>query len=197
MARPLEFDRDQALTQAVGLFWRQGFQAASLPDLTTGMGISRSSLYAAFGDKRALFMECLDLYARRTLALLAAVRAEHPPLEALRQFFERSCAQPGCLLVNTTLEMADVDDGLSAHASARLAEVQAGFEACLGDTGCGPALAAELAGFLMLVNQGLRVSSRRNLSAEARQAQLDTTFRILAAAIPAPGLAIPSPGTSS
>lgn len=197
MARPVEFERDHALTQAVGLFWRQGFQAASLPDLTSGMGISRSSLYAAFGDKRALFIECLDLYARRTLALLAAARAQHPPLEALRQFFERSFGQPGCLLVNTTLEMADVDDGLSAHAVARLAEVEAGFEACLRDAGCAAAQAAELAAFLMLVNQGLRVSSRRNLSSDDLRAQLDTTFRILAAAIPAPGPTTPSSGTPS
>ncbi|MCI3134293.1 TetR/AcrR family transcriptional regulator [Phenylobacterium aquaticum] len=197
MARPVEFERDQALTQAVGLFWRQGYQAASLPDLTTGMGISRSSLYAAFGDKRALFIECLDLYARRTLGLLAAARAEHPPLEALRQFFERSFGQPGCLLVNTTLEMADVDDGLSAHAVARLAEVEAGFEACLREAGCDAVQAAELAAVLMLVNQGLRVSSRRNLSADDLKAQLDTTFRILAAAIPAPGPATPSSGMPS
>ncbi|WP_304170154.1 TetR/AcrR family transcriptional regulator [Phenylobacterium aquaticum] len=195
MARPLEFDRDQALTQAVGLFWRQGFQAASLPDLTTGMGISRSSLYAAFGDKRELFVECMNLYASRTLGLLAAARAEHPPLEALRQFFARSFVQPGCLLVNTTLEMADVDDALSAHASALLADIQAGFEAGLRDAGCEAAQAGELAGFLMLVNQGLRVSSRRALSAETLQAQLDTTFRVLAAAIPAARLTTPPPGT--
>ncbi|MDO9246711.1 MAG: hypothetical protein Q7U11_09600, partial [Phenylobacterium sp.] len=90
----------------------------------------------------------------------------------------------GCLLVNTVLEMADVDDGLSAHAAARLGEVQAGFEACLRDAGCPPTQADELAAFLMLVNQGLRVSSRRAQPLQARRDQIATTFRVLNAAIP-------------
>ena len=191
MARPLEFDRDAALDRAMRVFWRQGYQAASLPDLITDMGISRSSLYAAFGDKRGLMSECLDLFAQRTLQILARARAGLPPLEALRQFFDRSVVDPpggkaewGCLLVNTVLEMADVDDDLSAHAAARLAQVQAGFEDCLRDAGSPAAQAAELAAFLMLVNQGLRVSSRRAQPLQARRDQVATTFRVLNAAIP-------------
>lgn len=187
MARPLEFDRDQALMKATGLFWRKGYQATSIPDLLDTLEIGRSSLYAAFGDKRALFLECVDLYVRRTLAVLAGARAEAPPLAALRLFFDRTFPQPGCLLVNTTLEMADVDDGLRDHAARRMAEIQAAFAEALRDAGCDDAQAGELAGFLMLVNQGLRVSSRLNLTPEARRAQLDTTFRVLAAAIPAGG----------
>ena len=191
MARPLEFDRDAALDRAMRVFWRQGYQAASLPDLLAEMGISRSSLYAAFGDKRGLMLECLDLFATRTLQILSRARDGQPPLEALRRFFDRSVVDPpggkaewGCLLVNTVLEMADVEDALSAHAAARLGEVQAGFEACLRDAGCPPAQADELAAFLMLVNQGLRVSSRRAQPLEARRDQIATTFRVLSAAIP-------------
>lgn len=187
MARPLEFDRDKALTQAMGLFWRRGYQGAALPDLLDAMGIGRSSLYAAFRDKRSLFVECLDLYADRSLAALAQARAALPPLQALRTFFDRSFFQPGCLLVNTTLEMADLDDGLRAEASARMARIEAAFADALRDAGCSPAQADELAGFLMVVNQGLRVSSRRDLSAADRETQLATTFRVLAAAIPAEG----------
>lgn len=191
MARPLEFDRDAALDRAMRVFWRQGYQAASLPDLLADMAISRSSLYAAFGDKRGLMVECVDLFAHRTLQILARARAGQPPLEALRQFFERSVVEPpggqadwGCLLVNTVIEMADVDGALSARAAARLAEVQGGFEDCLRDAGCSPGQAAELAAFLMLVNQGLRVSSRRALPLQARRDQIATTFRVLSAAIP-------------
>lgn len=190
MARPLEFDRDAALDRAMRVFWRQGYQAASLPDLLGEMEISRSSLYAAFGDKRGLMAECLDLFARRTLQILARARAGQPPLEALRLFFERSVVEPpggdpdwGCLLVNTVIEMADVDAGLGALAAARLAEVQGGFEACLRDAGCGSDQARELAAFLMLINQGLRVSSRRALPLQARRDQIATTFRVLSAAL--------------
>lgn len=191
MARPLEFDRDAALDRAMRVFWRQGYQAASLPDLLTDMGISRSSLYAAFGDKRGLMLECVDLFARRTLQILARARAANPPLEALRGFFDRSVIEPpggqsewGCLLVNTVLELAEVDDGISAHAGARLAEVEAGFADCLRDAGCAADQARDLAAFLMLVNQGLRVSSRRDLPLQARRDQIATTFRVLSAAIP-------------
>lgn len=187
MARPIEFDREQALTQALGLFWRRGYQGAALPDLLKGMGISRSSLYAAFGDKRALFVECLDLYARRSLSLLAEARRGLPPLDALRTFFDRTLFHPGCLLVNTTLEMADLDDGLRAHASARMAEIESAFADTLRAAGCTEGQAVEFAGFLMVFNQGLRVSSRRDLTEAERRAQLATTFRVLEAAIPAAG----------
>ena len=63
MARPREFDVDTALDRAMEVFWRKGFEGATLPDLTAAMGINRPSLYAAFGDKQALFRRALDRYA--------------------------------------------------------------------------------------------------------------------------------------
>ena len=54
MARPIEFDHHQALDKALLLFWRKGYQATSLADLVEFMGISRSSSYSAFQDKRSL-----------------------------------------------------------------------------------------------------------------------------------------------
>ncbi len=186
MARPLEFERSLAVDRALALFWRKGYQGTSLSDLLQTMEIGRSSLYAAFGDKRRLFLECLDLFAQRTKDVFLRARTDHPPLEALRSFFEwtfsgprRSRASWGCLLVNTVLEMADVDDELSARASQLLAGIQRSFEECLREAGCTPALAAELASFLMVINEGLRVSSRRGLSHRRQLEQIDTTFRLL------------------
>ena len=97
MARLIEFDRPQVVNRALALFWRQGYQATTLADLLQAMGISRSSFYAAFGDKRSFFIECLDLWAARTLGLVQRTRAEMPPLDALQNFFERSfqAATPG------------------------------------------------------------------------------------------------------
>jgi AcrR family transcriptional regulator len=63
--RPRSFDREQALTTAMRLFWRKGYSATSMSDLTGAMGIGATSLYAAFGSKEALFTEALQHYACR------------------------------------------------------------------------------------------------------------------------------------
>jgi len=90
MARPIEFEIPAVREKAMMLFWRKGYLASSLSDLLQEMGIARGSLYAAFGDKRGLFVECLGLFAERTHEVLARARAKYEPLEALRKFFERS-----------------------------------------------------------------------------------------------------------
>jgi TetR/AcrR family transcriptional repressor of nem operon len=190
MGRPLAFNHSTARDKALVLFWRKGYQATSLNDLVKAMEISRSSFYATFVDKRSLFLDCLDLFAQRTQDLVHRARSEMQPIDALQSFFEhnlrgprRAKASSGCMMVNTVLEMADVDDELSARASSHLAAMQAAFEDCLLDAHCEPARAAELAALLMLVNEGVRVASRRKLSSEQQLAPIETTFRLLRSAI--------------
>jgi AcrR family transcriptional regulator len=65
--RPREFCTDQALVAALRVFWQRGYEGASLTELTEAMGITRPSLYAAFGNKEALFRKALDLYEREKL----------------------------------------------------------------------------------------------------------------------------------
>ena len=60
--RPRAFDRDAALDRAMHLFWRKGYESTSVSDLTEAMGIAPPSLYAAFGDKKRLFLEAVDRY---------------------------------------------------------------------------------------------------------------------------------------
>ncbi len=190
MGRTIAFSHSAATDKALVLFWRKGYQATSLEDLLKAMEISRSSFYATFVDKRSLFLYCLDLFAQRTQDVVRRARSEMPPVDALQSFFERnfighrgSKASWGCMLVNTILEMADVDDELSARASAHLADMQATFEDCLLEANCEPARAAELAALLMLVNEGVRVASRRKLSTQQQLAPIETTFRLLRSAI--------------
>ncbi len=190
MARPVEFERSLILDRALLLFWRKGYQASSLTELLEAMEISRSSFYASFKDKRSLFLECLDMFAARTRDILLRARADHTPLDALRVFFERSLGGSrgsktgwGCMLVSTVLEMAGVDDELNDRSSKLLGTIQAAFEDCLRDAGCAPERAAELAAFLMLVNEGLRVSSRRRLSRRQQLGHIETTFRFLRSAV--------------
>jgi len=73
--RPREFDCDEALTAALRVFWQKGYEGASLTDLTEAMGITRPSLYAAFGNKETLFRKALDLYERDKLAYVEAALA--------------------------------------------------------------------------------------------------------------------------
>ncbi|MDH5577920.1 MAG: TetR/AcrR family transcriptional regulator [Betaproteobacteria bacterium] len=175
------------------LFWRKGYQASSLADLLAAMGIGRSSFYAAFTDKRSLFIECLDLFSARTLEMLQRARTEMRPVDALQSFFERNVIGAGgagavrghwgCMLVNTVLEMAGVDDDLAARASHHLGEMQRVFQACLQDAGAAPARAEDLAATLMLLNEGIRVSSRRRLPDAQHLQPIATTFRLIRSAI--------------
>jgi AcrR family transcriptional regulator len=69
--RPREFCVDHALAQALRVFWEKGYEGASLTDLTEAMGITRPSLYAAFGNKESLFRKALDLYEHEKMAYIA------------------------------------------------------------------------------------------------------------------------------
>jgi AcrR family transcriptional regulator len=68
--RPREFCIDDALAQALRIFWEKGYEGTSLNDLTEAMGITRPSLYAAFGNKESLFRKALDLYETEKLAYI-------------------------------------------------------------------------------------------------------------------------------
>ncbi len=85
--RPRAFDREAALAQATRLFWRKGYAATSIADLTEAMGIGSPSLYAAFGSKETLYAEALDWYGRRYEALVwanfAAAGTAREAVEAL------------------------------------------------------------------------------------------------------------------
>lgn len=197
MARPTEFDRLRARDKALVLFWRKGYQASSLNELLELMDIGRSSFYAAFTDKRSLFVECLDLFAERTQNMLLRNRTGQPPMDALLHFFTQTFTEPrairaewGCMLVNTVLEMSDVDAGLAERASRHLETMQHIFQACLEDAGFAAATANEIAALLMLVNEGVRVSSRRGLTQQQQLAPIETVFWLLKNAIAAP---IPAP----
>ena len=116
MGRPREFDMQTALQAALLVFWRSGYAATSLDDLTAAMGLSRSSFYGAFGTKHDVLLAGVRLYADGVYAdLQALAAAEHPPIDCIRTVVS-TMAKPhgdgnGCLLVNSIAELApdDVD----------------------------------------------------------------------------------------
>nr|WP_145546448.1 TetR/AcrR family transcriptional regulator [Variovorax boronicumulans] len=72
MGRPREFDVDEALDAALGVFWRKGYEGASYADLTAATGVERPALYSAFGNKEALFLKALDRYYTQYLDFFPA-----------------------------------------------------------------------------------------------------------------------------
>jgi len=104
--RPREFDVDEALAAALRVFWTRGYDGTSLSDLTEAMGITRPSLYAAFGNKEALFHKALDLYEREKLAYvgeaLAAPTSRQVAERLLRGALEMQtseCEPRGCMRI--------------------------------------------------------------------------------------------------
>jgi len=174
MARPREFDEATALDAAMDCFWRNGYEATSVRDLAAQMGITGTSLYNAFGDKRSLFREVLQRYAEQsTRERIARLEATFPPKKAIRAFLgeiiERSIDgdRRGCLLVNTALEIAAHDPELGAEVATRLGEIEAFFRravtAGLADgsipSDCDP---ADVPRLLLGVTLGVRVLARAN-----------------------------------
>ena len=107
---PKAFDVDAALDAAVLVFWRKGFEGASLSDLTDAMGINRPSLYATFGDKQALFRRSVDRFVEQGLSVFAESEAE----STARRFAERLLRgqadlytnpklPPGCFLIQSAI----------------------------------------------------------------------------------------------
>jgi TetR/AcrR family transcriptional repressor of nem operon len=116
MARPREFDEQAVLDAASDIFWTKGYEATSTRDLMHETGLTPSSMYAAFGDKRGLFRRALAHYLNRLRAKMAHLEATASPGEAITGFFddtiERSledALQRGCMLVNSALEASPRD----------------------------------------------------------------------------------------
>jgi len=123
--RPRNFDENAVLDNALDVFWRHGFQGASLAELTAAMGLSKPSLYAAFGDKEALYLKALTRYADVQIAQHAAVLDAEPDGRRAVESFLRSMAvmltdpalPGGCFIINGTADCG----GSSTPASVELA----------------------------------------------------------------------------
>ncbi len=124
--RPRQFNVDEALTAALRVFWSKGYEGASLSDLTGAMGITRPSLYAAFGNKEALFCKALDLYEREKLAYvneaLAAPTARQVAERMLRGSLANQtseCEPKGCLGVISSVACGAEAESIRSYVIAR------------------------------------------------------------------------------
>ncbi|PFX65332.1 TetR family transcriptional regulator, partial [Bacillus cereus] len=118
MARTREFDEDQVLDAAMQLFWEKGYEATSLSDLTSRMGIQRPSIYSTFGDKKELFEAALRRY---TMSRASDIRNRLQSHSSVKESFSIFFADvvneeyagdlsKGCFCINTMVELAPHDE---------------------------------------------------------------------------------------
>ena len=173
MARPREFDEQKTLEAVAEAFWARGYEATSTRELAERTGLTVTSLYNAFGDKRALFQRALEHYLDATLReRIDRLEKTLAPSEAIAAFFheviERSLSdtqQRGCFLVNSALEATPDAPELRAAIAAEIDAIRAFFRRCLlaarrnGEVPSSVS-AAEASAHLLTVMLGLRVMAR-------------------------------------
>lgn len=167
--RPLQFDPDTALAEAMAVFWTKGYESTSLQDLLAATGLSKSSLYQTFGNKHRLFERCLGYYRDTFASRLAARLAESASgLEFLRELLMSVAAEAasrgprrGCLLINTATEFAGRDARVAQEVTQGTRRMLDIFESAVRQAqAAGEISAAEdaraLAQFVMTTISGLR-----------------------------------------
>jgi AcrR family transcriptional regulator len=183
MARPREFDRDEALNAAIGVFWRQGYEATSMDDLLRAMKISRQSLYDTFGDKHRLYLEALARYNDESVgSILACLDSDSSPLAGLRKmllvFSDLSEEQRplGCMGINAIAEFGQSEPDVLAvgEVSGRRletalrgiisqAKAKGEISAATDETAAAQFIGASLAGLKISAKAGLDRAALRNI----------------------------------
>ena len=171
VGRPRAFDMNEALDRAMEVFWRKGYEGASLVDLTAAMGINSPSLYAAFGNKEGLFRAVLDRYDQTRAGFLTDVLEAPTAREAAARFLRGVADRatdpddpPGCLLVQSGLSCGDaaakIPEELARHRAGAELTLRERFE-CAKSQGDLPKDAdpAALARYLVAVSNGMCVQA--------------------------------------
>lgn len=163
--RPLSFDRDVALHAAMLLFWRHGYEATSLADLTAAMGVTPPSIYAAFGDKKGLFLAAVDRYlsgpvtSATIIADAATARdAAQELLAAAVVGFTGADTPPGCLLASAAISCSAAAADVAEALAARRRAIEAQLRTRMVDEGLPDADVR--AAYVMAVIQGLSTLAR-------------------------------------
>lgn len=192
VGRPREFELDDAVRKAMGVFWDRGYHDASLPDLLEGMGLSRGSFYKAFVDKRGVYLRALDVYIEDSIRKLGEILHANPsPKTAIREAFSRQVEESsgkeglrGCFVVLSAVEMLPADDEVSARISRLFRRLQDLYAAAiiraqaLGEID--PGLDERtLARFLVCQIQGMRVLGKAGADREDTRAMVDLALRPL------------------
>jgi len=188
--RPREFDVDQALAAALRVFWSKGYEGASMADLTDAMGITKPSLYAAFGNKEALFNKALDLYQAEKLAYMGRA-LEAPTARGVAERLMRGALEMqtgtegpcGCLSVISSVACGSEAESIREQVVARSAVAKKAlldrFERAKSD-GDLPADADPqgLSSYLTAVMQGMAVQAGAGASRAELERLVETSLAL-------------------
>ena len=171
IGRPREFDPETAIAQAMRLFWRKGYEGTSLSDLTHELGITRPSLYAAFGNKEALFLKALDRYDQETSRFIEPALDAPTARKLAEGLLYGACAfhsdatnPPGCLMVHGALIGSDASASVRKETSHRRGLLRDRIAERLARAQADGELRAHadpraLAGYLVAVLRGIAVEA--------------------------------------
>jgi AcrR family transcriptional regulator len=189
MGRPRAFDMDQALDQALHVFWEKGYAGTSITELTEAMGINPPSLYAAFGNKEKLFKKALDRYEDSRDQILEEAFAAPTAREAVTRLLEGTaerlsdkCNPRGCLMVQGALSGGEECEAVKRDLASRRARVEALIRKRLrrakreGDLPS-DADAAALARFVATVMHGMAVQAAGGAAPKELRAIVNTALR--------------------
>lgn len=137
MARTLTFNAAKVLDLAMRQFWKKGYEATSLADLLRATGLSKSSLYATFGDKRKLFLAAFDAYRATRWAEMRQIAQRPTGREVIQAFFDMIVADgmegdgSGCMSINVAVEMAPHDSDVRERVLSDLQLIEAELTAAV------------------------------------------------------------------
>ncbi len=176
MARPREFDIEDALASIMQTFWRLGYQGASVQDLVEATGLRKGSLYAAFGDKQAMYRQALALYDQREVqaavdalrlragdsAADAVGRLLEAPLRAVEERDDRT----GCFLCLALMDQPSADRRTAGVLEAARRRMTDAIAAALAASGLGADQRSEAASKIFAIYVGMRAMARAGAAAE-------------------------------
>lgn len=190
--RPREFEIDEAVELAMQVFWSRGYHGTSLVDLLEGTGLSRGSLYKAFGDKHGLFIAALQRYVAAANEGLSRTLQKPVPVktairEMLMHYARLSCAQEGqrgCLLLATAAEMVPHDAEIAAYVDAIYDHMRHEYAVAIqrGQSSgeISTALDAQAtAGLIVCITNGMRVLGKTGVTKKEINAVVDTAMKLL------------------
>lgn len=187
MARLQEFNTEEALRKAMNMFWQKGYEATSLADLLEAMGLSKSSLYAAFGGKRELFIAAFDAYREERTREMHHILDQGPARPAIARFFrkvvtdvESGDSLRGCMSINQAVELAPHDPEVRRRVFEDLALIEDALTRTIERGQADGSIrrsdnARNLARLLVLAFPGVQVMAR----AGGERTQLDAALALL------------------